>query len=641
MYKILLYIFVIINFIYPINYIIQPDYGKIILNDEILDKPFLGGFNKPKIQWLDWNGDNFDDLFILDEDGFLRFYLFDSLNDSFNLESTNFLNLFGISWFYFGDFDFDGNYEIITQDSENINQLIYYDIYIDNLINLGTVYDMNQEALISDGVMTPTFCDIDADGDLDFFTGNIIGTITFYENINFDIVPKFNLVTNYWEEIYIVGPSQQRHGASAINFIDIDDDNDFDLSWGDYYQQSLYIVINNGSVINPEMDNVNIISQFPINNPVLTSGLNMPSFMDVDHDGDKDLFITVLSGAYGYQLSNNFYYYNRLDSIYDYSLQTQEFISTLDLLSDVSPSFVDINNDNNIDMFLGTDFDPSSFPWTGKIYYFDNISSSYNEDFVFSLVDDAYISNNLGNNLSLDFSDIDNDNDFDMFVGNFNGIIQFFENIGDANYPDFLFNENILNIDLSGYSTPVLVDIDSDNDFDLFSGDVNGKINFYENIGTPNDYNFQFITDHFSDISVGSRSVPEFIDFDNDNDFDLVVSSQSNGISYYQNIGNQYNGIFLLDTSLVFPNIGKNLSARFLDNKDVVVGISTGGLYYLGYCLSGDLNEDNIIDISDIVVLVNYIVQLLNSEFQCSIDFNSDSFINVIDIIALINLILD
>ena len=70
------------------------------------------------------NGDNFDDLFILDEDGFLRFYLFDFLNDSFNLESTNFLNLSGISWFYFGDFDFDGNYEIVTQDSDNINQLI-------------------------------------------------------------------------------------------------------------------------------------------------------------------------------------------------------------------------------------------------------------------------------------------------------------------------------------------------------------------------------------------------------------------------------------------------------------------------------------------------------------------------------------
>ena len=28
-----------------------------------------GGYNKPKIQWVDWNNDGFDELFLLDEDG--------------------------------------------------------------------------------------------------------------------------------------------------------------------------------------------------------------------------------------------------------------------------------------------------------------------------------------------------------------------------------------------------------------------------------------------------------------------------------------------------------------------------------------------------------------------------------------------
>ena len=640
MYNWLLYFCLMINTLYSIEYVIQPNYGEIVLNDKVLDRPFLGGFNKPKIQWLDWNTDGFDDLFLLDEDGYLRFYLFNYLTDSFDLHSTQFLNLSGISWFYFGDFDYDNNYEIITQDPNSINQLIYYDI--DNtstLINLGTVYNLDQSPVISDGVMTPTFCDIDSDGDLDFFTGNVIGTVTFYENIGFDTMPTFQLITTYWEEIYIVGPSQQRHGASAINFIDIDLDDDFDLSWGDYYQQSLYIIINEGTSSVPNMDNVNIINQFPIDNPIITSGLNMPSFSDVDHDGDKDLFVTVLSGAYGYQLNNNFYHYSKLDSTYDYSLQTQEFISTLDLLSDISPSFSDIDNDGDIDMFLGTDFDPTDFPWTGQIYYFDNISSS-NQNLIFSLENDTYIADNLGNNLSLDFADIDSDNDLDVFIGDFNGIIQFFENTGSVNQPNFLFVENISDIDLSGYATPVLVDIDFDGDFDLFSGNINGTINFYENIGTANVYNFQFVTDYFNNISVGSRSVPEFIDFDNDNDFDLFIGSKNNGIIYYQNIGTEYSPIFSLDTSVVFPNVGKNTSLRFLDNKDAVVGISTGGLYYLKYCLYGDFNQDDNVDISDVLILVNYIINGFVDDFQCPIDSNEDSFINVIDIIALINLIL-
>ena len=39
---------------------------------------------------------------------------------------------------------------------------------------------------------------------------------------------------------------QNRHGASAINFIDIDSDGDLDLFWGDYFHRSLYVIYNIG-----------------------------------------------------------------------------------------------------------------------------------------------------------------------------------------------------------------------------------------------------------------------------------------------------------------------------------------------------------------------------------------------------------
>ena len=42
-------------------------------NGEVLDTPSLGGFNRPKIQWVDWDQDGDLDLFLLDASGYIRF----------------------------------------------------------------------------------------------------------------------------------------------------------------------------------------------------------------------------------------------------------------------------------------------------------------------------------------------------------------------------------------------------------------------------------------------------------------------------------------------------------------------------------------------------------------------------------------
>jgi len=646
MIKIILFIFY--QSLFAISYNIQYDYGTVILyeNEEYTEyeNPFLGGFNKPKIQWLDWNHDGIDDLFLLDEDGCIRYFIKNQENDTYQLEDTSFLGISNISWFYFADYDLDSQYEIITQDPNNIDQMVYYDILNENIINLGTIISEDSNSpVISSAVMTPTFCDIDFDGDLDFFTGNMIGTINFYQNVGLENdKPIFHFISNFWEEIYIVGPSQNRHGASAINFIDIDSDGDYDLSWGDYYQQSLYIIKNIGSAINPNMDNLDIITYFPHESPVLTAGLNMPTFSDVDNDGDEDLFVTVLSGAYGFQLKNNFYFYENISDDFsnNYIFQTSEFIPTIDFLSDVAPSFVDIDNDSLIDMFIGTDFDPSDFPWTGKIKYLNNSGYDTSNDIKWIIEDDDFLNQNLGNNLVLDFVDIDNDSDFDMFVGDYNGYIRLLENITTDVQYEFVFDENQLNIDLSGYSIPRLVDIDNDNDFDLFIGQINGKISFYENIGDSSVYNFNFISDNFENIAVGSRSAPEFSDIDLDGDYDLLIGSAEGDIVFYENIGNSNNYNFELNPNINFPFLGKNTIPKFINNRELFVGTSTGGIYYLKLSNHPDINGDFEININDILVLVEIVINQENVLCNCSNDINYDGVINVVDIIEILNLIL-
>ena len=631
---------------------LKTDFGSIIDGD-IINEPFLGGFNKPKIQWVDWDDDGDDDLFLLDEDSRIKFYKNNGCSNdecSFELIETSFQNIANISWFYIGDFNQDGNFDIITQDTEDLSAMMFYEGVLNEgvlmFVSVNVVLDINSNIVESDPVMVPTFVDIDGDDDLDFFTGNSVGTVTFYENVGFqNNLPIFEYITNYWEDIYIVGSSaNQRHGASAINFIDLDEDGDYDLTWGDYFQQSLYIIWNIGDEEEVNMDNVNFLNQYPINEPAITAGLNMPSFSDVDNDGDNDLFISVLSGAYGFQLKNNFMFYEKED---DFELKTMNFLETFDLLSDINIKFEDLDSDNDLDLIVGTDFDPSDFPWSGKVWFYENVGLDINGEPIWSNVDFNLINDNEGNNFSPAFADIDLDSDLDMFVGNFNGTISFYRNESNLDGIEYVYVEDIPNIDLSGYSTPELVDIDCDQDYDLFIGELNGNIFYYENIGTSYQYDFNLISNFFADISVIHRSNPEFYDIDNDNDFDLLIGSGYNNIIVYENIGNECEINFALDESFDIPYLGLNTSPVIYNSNNyiaLVSGVSTGGMYFapiIDYIV-GDLNNDLLVNIFHIVLLVAYILygsgNLVSLEF---LDINNDDFINIVDIVDLVQLILN
>ena len=636
-----------ISFLFNQEFEINQYYGTLNINEEIYNQPFLGGFNKPKIQWVDWDNDTDDDLFILDEDGSIKFYMNNSvLNElQFDLIETDFMNLHGISWFFIGDFDDDDDYEILVQDINNINQSLYYDVINNSIVEVGTVYDVLMFPIENDPVMIPTLIDIDNDGDLDFFTGNMIGTITFYENIGFNNDrPQFELITTFWEELYVVGPSLQRHGASAINFIDIDNDLDYDLAWGDFFQQSLYIITNTGTPDNPNMDNINIINQYPQNSPIISAGLNMPSFTDIDGDSDQDLFVTVLSGAYGYQLVNNFYYYNYENGQYD--LETQEFIKTLDLFSDIYPELVDIDADGDLDLFIGTDTDLSEFPLSGKIKYFENIGVDEIGDPIWSLMNDEYLGGDVGYNLSIDFGDIDFDGDYDIVLGEYNGTVSLYMNTGNASIPEFSYHSQIDGIDLSGFSIPKLADIDLDLDLDLFIGQMDGSISFYENIGSNESHTYSLITHNYQGISIDSRSSLDFLDIDGDQDLDIVMGSQYNNIVSYENIGNAHEPSFIANESISFPSLGLNLNPAFFtangENK-LLVGTSAGGAYLLELdsCqMLGDYNYDSIINVIDIIYMLNVILAQDVYSNNCSLDLNNDYEIDIFDILILVDTIL-
>ena len=66
------------------------------------------------------------------------------------------------------------------------------------------------------------------------------------------------------------------------------------------------------------------------------------------------------------------------------------------------------------------------------------------------------------------------------------------------------------------------------------------------------------------------------------------------------------------------------------------------GKYYYDQAacdISGDFNNDNIINILDIVLIANSILN--NNIYNTCSDMNDDSYIDILDIIIIINIILD
>ena len=156
---------------------------------------------------------------------------------------------------------------------------------------------------------------------------------------------------------------------------------------------------------------------------------------------------------------------------------------------------------------------------------------------------------------------------------------------------------------------------------------------------------FPFELDHFQDISVGYYSAPYFFDIDLDDDLDLIVGGRDTHKTFLND-----NGIFNESSEFGIPYLGKNVKLfggnLFSSNEyNLISGISTGGIYLLSedLCNHGDLSQDELINISDILILIDLIFESYprNAYLKCAGDLNNDFGFNILDIAGLVDLILN
>jgi len=546
--------------------------------------PFNGGIDQPRFQMLDIDGDNDLDLFLFDRDTSLNYYRNDgnAQNPIFILVSNRFQNLSFKSWFYFAKLlDSDNDYDLLAG---GVNQTIkiYRNTGSPNnpIFELwtNTLLSSSGDTIIGESISNHHVADIDADGDLDLFLGSSLGTIAFYRNIGGTSIPNFQFVTDRFANLEIIGGglNDPRHGANSIIFSDNDCDNDLDLFWGDFFQPSVYYIKNTGNAQNFNWTVID--SSYPHPSPWVSLGYNMPRQYDTDNDGLMDLFIGVL---YGSQTKNNFVYYRNIGPCNNpsYTKVTENYILNPDVGSNSFPSLVDIDNDNDFDIFIGSDHSTISF--------YRNIGSPASPAFI--LVTDSIPILHVSFNYAPCFGDLNGDSRKDLLLGAFDGRIRLLLNTSsNLSNPQFTLTPNPFfdTVDVGQSSTPALVDIDNDGDLDLFVGNWNGRISYYVNNGTSSVPNFTFITNFYLSIDVGDESTLSFADIDGDGDKDMFIGRRDGRISFYRNDGNPSSPNFVLATSsyegiYVYSNCVPQFTDLDSDSdKDIIIGNIKGGLYY-------------------------------------------------------------
>jgi len=195
------------------------------------------------------------------------------------------------------------------------------------------------------------------------------------------------------------------------------------------------------------------------------------------------------------------------------------------------------------------------------------------------------------------------------------------------------------NIDVGSRATPTLIDWDNDRLTDLVAGSIDGKIHIFLNCGcngeVPPSFNYStssgsFATEDGSDLVVPTnRSSPEVFDLDGDGKKDLLTGNTEGQLLFYKNVGADnkpaFSGYSLVGSNGVAIDLeGMPRSRPFvcywtgnghfgpIDNyPDILIGSGDGKVrLYRGLpptkTKQGDLDGNGIIDLADLDLLISY-----------------------------------
>ncbi|MFZ1281819.1 MAG: T9SS type A sorting domain-containing protein [Ignavibacteriaceae bacterium] len=470
----------------------------------------------------------------------------------------------------FADLNNDGNPDLIIGNLDDKADFFWnnsHDFPTTFWKDTSVLSNVYQNGQTNTNAAYPTFIDLDGDIDRDLVIGGYNG-LRYYQNIGTISLPEFVAVDTIFANV-----NTQIGTDAQPAFVDIDDDGDLDLFMGIGESFSLDTTTfpeagitlgfrNTGTASNP---------MFTLDNTLVTGipdiGLNSyPTFVDLDNDEDFDL-------VFGRDLQTLVYYRNtgtKQNPIWTANTTTFSGVETSSYWK--NPTFSDLDYDGDFDLIYGTD--------DGVLYSYRNIGTVTSPSFQ-NYPDYFKIVKLDAGGATVSLADFDNDGDNDLLSGTWLGKFVYFKNDGTSTKPNFKVNTTAFsNLTVNSYSSPIFVDIDKDLDYDIVSGALSGQVFLYIN----NNGTFTQNATMFSGIDVGWMSIPSFADLDNDGDLDLLVGGETGSeTKYYTNDGNN---VFTVNTtafsSVTFPSYGRPILADF-DNDgdyDLTIGDAWGTVKY-------------------------------------------------------------
>lgn len=688
------------------------------ISGSYISNPWAGGLNFVQVSNIDLDIDGKKDVVTFDRSGnklrtFINNGTVGAVNLTYNPQyESKFPYLH--DWVLLVDYNCDGKEDIFAFSDVGVGIKIYKNISsVSTGLQFVLVEDLLQAkynppaATLSNLYITPVdipaFCDIDNDSDIDIVTfANSSTYIEYHQNQSMELYGTcdsliFEMANKCWgyaaesamsnaftlDDTCIANVSSPElteensdlrsplHSGGSELCLDLDGDGDKEIVVGDLSFNNLTMLTNGGTPTAGHFTAIDL--NFPANN-ASTSAANLTIFpaayyVDMDYDGIKDLIVSPNAPNYSENTNSVVYYKNQgANNFPDFEFVKNNLLqdNMIEVGEGAYPAFFDYDNDGLKDLFVGN-YGYFGASFQPKIAQFKNIGTATNPEFDLINLDYANLSTTLTGVLNMipAFGDLDADTDADMIIGGFDGKLHYFENtapIGStANFvltEANLKNSNNRIIDVGDCASPQIVDVDGDGKNDLIVGGRNGKIAYYDNIGSGTTpilamdsishfwggvkvnrptyfigFSYPFLfkqggvsklmtgaesgylqiydsidgnlggtftkTDTtYLDIFQGTRTAPNGADINNDGLMDLVVGNYSGGLSFYKGTSSFVSiteNVIDFNAEL-FPNPTNNsFTIRILSEENKKFILEMYNL--MGQLISSEKIENNIISV--------------------------------------------